>query len=103
MAYVITQKCLGEQYAACVEVCPVDCIKPGEYQGKPFMIIQPDICIDCAACLPECPIDAIVATVDEDPAYAKINEELSGKFENNPTVEPRPANDPPRNPENKLR
>ena len=26
MAHVIDEKCLGEVYAACVDVCPVDCI-----------------------------------------------------------------------------
>ena len=31
MAYVITEKCLGERYATCVAVCPVDCIHPGDF------------------------------------------------------------------------
>ena len=39
MPYIITEKCLGERYATCVSVCPVDCIKPGDYQGEEFMII----------------------------------------------------------------
>ena len=30
VSYVITGKCLGERYATCVAVCPVDCIHPGE-------------------------------------------------------------------------
>ena len=38
MSYVIVGKCLGEQYAACAEVCPVDCIHPGEYQGEKFVL-----------------------------------------------------------------
>src|SRR3954468_14355206 len=70
MSYVITEKCLGERYATCVSVCPVDCIKPGDYQGEEFMIIDPDVCIDCGLCLPECPIGAIVETEDEDPEWA---------------------------------
>jgi ferredoxin len=60
MTYVITDICLGERYATCVSVCPVDCIKPGEYQGEEFMVILPEVCIDCGLCLPECPIGAIV-------------------------------------------
>src|SRR5258708_20828415 len=30
MPYVITEKCLGEQYADCVGVCPVECIHRSE-------------------------------------------------------------------------
>ena len=41
MSYVITGKCLGEQYASCTEVCPVDCIYPGDYKGEKFMVIDP--------------------------------------------------------------
>ena len=59
MSYVITGKCLGERYATCVAVCPVDCIHPGEYQGQEFMIIDPEECIDCGACEPACPVTAI--------------------------------------------
>jgi hypothetical protein len=44
----------------------------------------------------ECPVEAIVATEDENPEWAKINEELAPQFRDNPPVEPRPANDPPR-------
>lgn len=102
MAHVITEKCLGEQYGSCALVCPVDCIHPGDYKGQIFMIIDPDTCIDCGLCIPECPIDAIVSAVDKDPAYAKINAELTAKFKDNPKIEGRPATDPPRKPGNKL-
>jgi ferredoxin len=101
MAYVITQKCLGERYATCAEVCPVDCIHPGEYNGEIFMVIDPDDCIDCGVCQPECPVDAIVDSVDESPEWAVINAELTPQYKGNPKVEVRPANDPPRKPENK--
>jgi len=103
MPYVITQKCLGERYATCVAVCPVECIHPGDYQGQPFMIIDPDTCIDCGLCEPECPISAIVTSEDEDPDYAKINRELTPTFKVNSPVTPRGADDPPKRPENKLR
>lgn len=102
MAYVITEKCLNERYGQCATVCPVNCIYPGEYQGKPFMVIDPDICITCGACLPVCPIGAIVASEEEDPEFAKVNKELAPKFKDNPLPPLRPANDPPRRSDNKL-
>ncbi|MBI4251062.1 MAG: ferredoxin family protein [Candidatus Tectomicrobia bacterium] len=103
MPFVISQKCLGERYATCVSVCPVDCMHPGEYKGQPVLVIDPEECIDCGVCQPECPIDAILETEDEDPEWAKINADLAPSFKNNEAVDPRPANDPPRRPDNKLR
>ena len=102
MSYVITEKCLGERYATCVSVCPVECIFPGDYQGQEFMIIDPELCITCGMCLPECPIGAIVDSEDKDQAYAAINKELAANFKNNSPVTPRAANDPPKKPGNKL-
>lgn len=102
MAYVIVEKCLGERYASCVAVCPVDCIYPGEYKKEEFMVIDPTICITCGACLPECPIGAIVESEDYDPAFAKVNAELAADYKANPKVAERPKNDPPRKPSNKL-
>ena len=101
MSYVINQKCLGERYASCVAVCPVDCIHPGDWKGEEFMIIDPEECIDCGACLPECPVEAIVATEEEAPDWAEVNKQLAPQFKGNPPVEPRPSNDPPRKPENR--
>ncbi len=101
MPYVITKKCLGERYATCATVCPVDCIHPGDYNGEEFMIIDPDVCIECGLCAPECPISAIVESPDLDPDAAKLNKELAGQYKNNPAVTPRAVNDPPRKPENK--
>ena len=102
MSYVITEKCLAERYAVCATVCPVECIHPGDYKGQEFMVIDPTICITCGACLPECPIGAIVESEDYDPAYAKINADLTPQFKPNPKVTKRPKNDPPRRPTNKL-
>ena len=102
MSYVITEKCLGELYGACVEVCPVDCIYPGDHKGEKFMVIDPEICITCGACLPVCPIGAIVESEDYDQAYAKVNAELSPAFMGNPKVTPRPSNEAPHKPANKL-
>ncbi len=103
MTFVIGEKCLGERYATCVSVCPVDCMHPGEYKGEPFLIIDPEECIDCGVCQPECPIDAILETEDDDPVWAEINAELTEEFKNHEPVEPRPANDPPRRADNQLR
>ena len=102
MSYVITNACLGEQYAQCVDVCPVNCIYPGTHNNQPFMVIDPEICINCQACLPVCPINAIVATEEEAPEAASLNAKLAPNFQQNPPVTPRPPNDPPHRPENTL-
>jgi len=58
MPRVITNLCLRD--GSCVEVCPVDCIKPGTPADKyPTYYINPDECIDCGACETECPNSAI--------------------------------------------
>ena len=106
MTFVITQKCLGERYGECVQVCPVDCIHPIEQEGKPFMIIDPQVCIDCGVCVPECPIGAIVSSAGEAPADAELAARLAPaaiEYEKQHGKLPtRPPNDPPRRPENKL-
>lgn len=102
MAYVITEKCLGERYAQCVSACPADCIYPGDYKGEPFMVIDPTLCINCGACLPVCPVLAIVEKEERAPEWAEINQQLAPQFKDNPKVEVRPVNDPPHKPENKL-
>ena len=96
MAYVITKACLGEQYAQCVDVCPVNCIYPGDYENKPFMVIDPEICINCQACLPVCPVDAIVECEEDDPDSALLNAKLAPLFINNPAVIPRDSDEIPR-------
>ena len=95
MPHVITEKCLGEQYAACVSVCPVDCIHAGTYKGEPFMVIDPLTCIDCGLCIPECPVGAIIPKIATDPEYTKINEDLAPEFTSHPKVTPRDAAEPP--------
>ena len=58
MPRVITNLCLRD--SSCVEVCPVDCISPGEpIEEYPTYNIDPDACIDCGACETECPNSAI--------------------------------------------
>ena len=103
MSYVVTDKCLGEQYGQCVAACPVDCMYPGNYKDEVFMVIDPELCINCGACMPQCPVLAIVENEESAPEYAEINKELSPQFKDNPKMETlRPANDPPRKPEHTL-
>ena len=65
MTHIITSLCLRD--GGCVDVCPVECIVPGNPQDKyPWYYIDPDTCIDCGACIPECPYEAIF-TEDETP------------------------------------
>ena len=59
MTYIITEPCVGVKDAACVDVCPVDCIYTTDDDDMYF--ISPDECIDCAACEPVCPVTAIFA------------------------------------------
>ena len=53
--FIIAEPCVAVKDAACVDVCPVDCI----YEGADKYYISPDECIECGACEPECPVDAI--------------------------------------------
>ena len=55
MTHIIAEPCIGTKDAACVAVCPVDCI----YEGDDQYYINPDQCIDCAACELACPVTAI--------------------------------------------
>jgi NAD-dependent dihydropyrimidine dehydrogenase PreA subunit len=59
MAFVITEPCIGEKNSACIDVCPVDCIKTRETDKQCY--IDPDECIDCGACESACPVTAIFA------------------------------------------
>lgn len=63
MPHVIGQPCVGVKDAACVDVCPVDCIHSNDNEDMYY--IDPDECIDCGACLPCCPVEAIFT--DDDP------------------------------------
>ncbi len=63
MTFVVTQNCCND--ASCIEVCPVDCIRPAPTDpafGLAEMVyIDPDTCIDCGACQDACPVDAVYA------------------------------------------
>ena len=63
MTHIITALCLRD--GACVEVCLVECIIPGQPESEwPWYFIDPDTCIDCGACVPECPFEAIFPEED---------------------------------------
>jgi ferredoxin len=55
MTYVVTEQCIRCKYTDCVTVCPVDCFR----EGAEMLVIDPEICIDCAVCEPACPVEAI--------------------------------------------
>lgn len=76
MTHLVTEACIRCKYTDCVDVCPVDAFR----EGPNFLVIDPDLCIDCAVCVPECPVEAIL--LDEDvPAdqqdFIPLNAELS--------------------------
>ncbi len=85
MTPVLTNLCLRDN--GCSDVCPVECIQPGDTAEWPTYYIDPANCIDCGACVPECPFHAIFPA-DELPATFKakggeyINEVgLTGHYE----------------------
>jgi ferredoxin len=75
MTHVIFDLCTRD--GACVAVCPVECIVPGQPEDEwPWFYIDPDTCIDCGACVPECPVDAILPEQDLPEEYqyaAQVN------------------------------
>ncbi len=72
MPFVITDPCIGTKDAACVDVCPVDCIHPRkdepEFESASILYVHPEECIDCGACVPACPVAAIYDSVESTPA-----------------------------------
>ena len=64
MTYIIAEPCVDLKDAACVDVCPVDCIYGMDNDDDRMLYIHPDECIDCAACEPVCPVTAIFAEDD---------------------------------------
>ncbi len=84
MAYVIAEPCITVKDAACVNVCPVDCIHPkkdeGDFAAVPQLYIDPDTCIDCGACVPECPVSAIFPEPDVKDEWKSFTEKNADYF-----------------------
>jgi ferredoxin len=86
--YVIAQPCIGAKDAACVAVCPVECI----YEGEDQYYINPNECISCGACEPECPVEAIFAAdyvPEQWASYIAKNRDFFGAPHATPTPVPR--------------
>lgn len=66
MSYVIAHGCCRD--GSCIDVCPVDCIRPrpGEdrFATAEQLYIDPGTCIECGACAEACPVDAIHLDLD---------------------------------------
>ncbi len=76
MTFVVTESCIRCKYTDCVDVCPVDAF----CEGPNFLVIDPDLCIDCAVCVPECPVNAIYAEEDvptDQLDFTPLNAELA--------------------------
>ena len=95
MTHYVGEECVKCKYTDCVEVCPVDCF----YEGEDFLVIDPEVCIDCGVCIAECPVNAI--KTDENACgdseklfwlsynanYAKIWNKISKKKDSLPEAE----------------
>jgi ferredoxin len=80
MTHVITSLCLRDN--GCIDVCPVECISPGEPAEQwPTFYVDPASCIDCGACVPECPYAAIFAADEVPSAYRASGGELLNRPE----------------------
>lgn len=79
MTHVVTSACIQCKYTDCVAVCPVDCF----HEGPNFLVIDPEVCIDCGVCIAECPADAIVEENDlpaDQVEFLGINAELARQW-----------------------
>jgi ferredoxin len=81
MAYVIIELCTKD--AACVDVCPVDCVHPRKDEDRfaeaTQLYVDPVACIDCGACVPVCPAAAIFA-LDDLPEQWKSSVEKNAQY-----------------------
>lgn len=86
MAFVITQGCCDD--AACVPVCPVQCIRPRpgdpEFTTAAQLFIDPTTCIDCGACASACPVQAIFPEADLPSSLADFREINADYFVEHP-------------------
>jgi ferredoxin len=79
MTYVVAEPCINCKYTDCVSVCPVDAFR----EGANFLVIDPEVCIDCDLCVPECPVEAIWSDADLPEKwsdYLELNARLTGEW-----------------------
>jgi ferredoxin len=89
MTFVVTESCIRCKYTDCVDPCPLDAFR----EGPNMLVIDPDVCIDCALCVPECPVHAIFADEDvpvEQLHFTPLNAELSERWRMISRVKPAP-------------
>ena len=84
MPHVIAQPCIGVKDAACVAVCPVDCIHPRtdeqDFAQHEQLFINPEECIDCGWCVDACPVAAIFTETDLPAEWARFAEINAAHF-----------------------
>ena len=76
MTCVVTEPCINCVYSECLDVCPADAF----HRGPNFMVINPQVCINCTLCELACPTEAIksdYALVGEERSFIELNAELS--------------------------
>jgi ferredoxin len=86
--YVIAEPCVGVKNAACLEVCPVDCIHTGPEEDQYY--IDPSVCIACEQCALVCPVEAIFLDVNV-PAQWRGYIEKNANFYRRTKGEPMPV------------
>ncbi|HET8744887.1 MAG TPA: ferredoxin FdxA [Ramlibacter sp.] len=76
MTHVVTEACINCKHTDCVEACPADAFR----EGANFLVIDPELCVDCMACVPACPTNAIYADGDvpsDQRQFIALNAELA--------------------------
>lgn len=79
MTHVVGESCIGCKYTDCVAICPVECF----HEGPNFLVIDPDVCIDCGVCVAECPVEAIFDEKDlpaPQKEYVELNIRLTKEW-----------------------
>ena len=76
---MVGESCIGRKYTDCVAVCPVECF----HEGPNFLVIDPEVCIDCGVCVAECPVEAIYdekVLPPEQGEYVELNARLAQQW-----------------------
>jgi ferredoxin len=75
MPFVVTENCINCKNTTCVEACRSEAF----HEGPNFLVINPDVCTDCARCKPACPLGAIMASRTM-PKYQRRFIEINAKM-----------------------